>query len=47
MVDRFTNLGHFIPLRESTTRSDMAFAFIYNDWTIYKLPKEIISDRNT
>ena len=47
VVDRFTKMGHFIPLTGESTAKDCADAFLKNVWKLHGLPDEIISDRDT
>jgi hypothetical protein len=46
VVDRFTKMAHFIPLKENATASDCAKAFLHNIWKIHGLPNDTISDRD-
>ena len=47
VVDRFTKMGHFIPLTGESSAKDCANAFLKNVWKLHGLPDEIISDRDT
>ena len=46
VVDRFTKMGHFIPLRGESSAKDCADAFLKNIWRLHGLPGEIVSDRD-
>jgi len=45
IVDRFSKMAHFIPLKK-TTAPQLADAFIKEVWQLHGLPKSIISDRD-
>ena len=47
VVDRFTKMGHFIPLIGESLAKDCANAFLKNVWKLHCLPDEIVSDRDT
>ena len=47
VVDRFTKMGHFIPLKGESSAKDCADAFLKNVWKLHGLPDEIVSDRDT
>ena len=47
VVDRFTKMGHFIPLTGESSAKDCADAFLRNVWKLHGLPDEIVSDRDT
>jgi len=45
VVDRFTKMGHFIPITERTSAEGLAHLFRDNVWKLHGLPDSIISDR--
>jgi len=45
VIDRFTKMAHFIPLREKTA-SDLAKIFAREVWRFHGLPTDIVSDRD-
>ena len=47
VVDRFTKMGHFIPLTGESSAKDCADAFLQNVWKLHGLPDEIISDQDS
>ena len=47
VVDRFTKMGHFIPLIGESSAKNCADAFLQNVWKLHGLPDEIISDQDT
>ena len=47
VVDRFTKMGHFIPLVGESNAKDWVNAFLNNLWKLHGLLDEIISDRDT
>ena len=46
IVDRFSNMAHFDPLK-SRTAPTLAKAFIREIWRLYGLPLGVVSDRDT
>jgi len=46
VIDRFTKMVHFIPLREKTA-SDLAITFAQEVWRYHGLPADIVSDRDS
>jgi len=46
VIDRFTKMAHFIPLREKTA-SDLARIFAREVWRFHGLPTDIVSDWNS
>jgi len=46
VIDRFTKMAHFIPLREKTA-SDLAKIFAREVWRFHGLPADIVSDRDS
>ena len=44
VIDRFTKMGHFIPLREKTA-ADLAVTFAREVWKHHGLPTDLVSDR--
>jgi len=46
VIDRFTKMAHFIPLREKTA-ADLAIAFAREIWKYHGLPTDIVSDRDS
>jgi len=46
IIDRFTKMGHFIPLREKTA-NDLAVIFAREVWKYHGLPTDIVSDRDS
>jgi len=44
VVDRFTQMAHFIGLHENVTGKDVADTFLREVWKLHGLPTEIISD---
>jgi len=45
VVDRFTKMGHFIPITERTSAEGLVHLFRDNVWKLHGLPDSIISDR--
>ena len=45
VVDRLTNIVHFIPTTEKTSAEGLAKLFRDNVWKLHSLPESIISDR--
>ena len=47
VVDRFTKMAHFIPLKDEAKRSkDLARVFLREVWRHHGLPSDIVSDRD-
>jgi len=46
VIDRFTKMAHFIPLREKTA-ADLAIIFAREIWRHHGLPTDIVSDRDS
>ena len=48
VIDRFTKMAHFIPLKENAkTAADLARRFATEIWRLYGLPRDIMSDRDS
>lgn len=47
IVDRFTKMSHFIPLKTRATIEELAHIFLREIWRLHGLPEEIISDRDS
>jgi hypothetical protein len=47
ITERLTKFGHFIPYKEASTASDLAYSFLRNIVGIHGMPREIISDRGS
>jgi len=45
IVDRFSKMAHFIPLKK-TTAPQLAMAFVKEIWRLHGLPTSIVSDRD-
>jgi len=46
VVDRFTKMAHFIPLKNRKAK-ELAAIFVREIWRLHGLPKRIVSDRDT
>jgi hypothetical protein len=46
VVDRFTKMSHFIPLKNRRAK-ELAVVFIREVWRLHGLPKRIVSDRDS
>ena len=46
IVDRFTKMAHFIPLKNRQAHT-LAIAFIREIWRLHGLPMGVVSDRDT
>jgi len=46
VIDRFTKMAHFIPLKEKTA-SDLAKIFAREVWRFHGIPTDIVSDRDS
>jgi len=45
VIDRFTKMAHFLPLREDgKTATDLAVIFAREVWKYHGLPTDIVSD---
>jgi len=48
IIDRFTKMAHFLPLRtEGKTAADLAIIFAGEIWRYHGLPADIVSDRDS
>jgi len=47
IVDRFSKMGHFIPLRTEEHIKELALTFVKEIWCLHRLPESIVSDRDT
>ena len=48
IVDRFTKMAHFLPLRtEGKTAADLAVIFSREVWKYHGLPADFVSDRDS
>ena len=47
IVDRFSKMAHFIPLRTEEHIKELALIFLKEIWCLHGLPESIISDRDT
>lgn len=47
IVDRFTKMAHFIPLKPPAGSKELASIFVKEIWRLHGLPSEIISDRDS
>jgi transposase InsO family protein len=45
IVDRLIKFLYYLPYRESTDAEELSYIFYRNIVSIYRLPKEILSDR--
>ena len=46
IVDRFSKMAHFIPLKKTTAR-ELSVGFVKEIWRLHGLPKSIVSDRDS
>jgi len=46
IVDRFTKMAHFIPLKNRKAKQ-LAMIFVREVWRLQRLPKRVVSDRDT
>ena len=46
IVDRFTKMAHFIPLKNRQAHT-LAITFIREIWRLHGLPMSVVSDRDT
>jgi len=47
IVDRFSKMAHFIPLKTEEHIKVLALAFVKEIWRLHGLPESIVSDRDT
>jgi hypothetical protein len=47
IVDRFTKMAHFIPLKKPATAENLAKVFVREVWRLHGLPSDIVSDRDS
>jgi len=47
IVDRFSKMAHFIPLRTEEHIKELALMFVKEIWCLHWLPESIVSDRDT
>jgi len=47
IVDRFSKMAHFIPLRTEEHIKELALTFVKDVWHLHGLPESIVSDRDT
>jgi len=47
IVDRFSEMAHFIPLRTEKHIKELALTFLKEIWRLHGLPESIVSDRDT
>jgi len=47
IVDRFSKMAHFIPLRTEEHIKELALTFMQEIWPLQGLPESIVSDRDT
>ena len=47
IVDRFSKMAHFIPLRTEEHMEELALILLKEIWRLHGLPESIISDRDT
>jgi len=47
IVDRFSKMAHFIPLRTKEHIKELALTFVKEIWRLHGLPESIVSDRDT
>ena len=46
IVDRFTKMAHFIPLKNRKAK-ELAVLFVKEVWRLHGLPKSVVSDRDS
>jgi len=44
IVDRFSKMAHFIPLRTEEPIKELALTFVKEIWRLHGLPESIVSD---
>ena len=47
IVDRFSKMAHFIPLKTEEHIKELALTFVKEIWRLHGLPETIVSDRDT
>jgi len=47
IVDRFSKMAHFIPLRTEEHIKELALTFVKEIWRLHRLSESIVSDRDT
>ena len=47
IVDRFTKMAHFIPLKGKPDAHNLATIFAHEIWRLHGLPSDIVSDRDS
>jgi hypothetical protein len=47
IVDRFTKMAHFVPLKKPATAENLAKVFVREIWRLHGLPTDIVSDRDS
>jgi len=47
IIDKFSKMAHFIPLRTEEHSKELAWAFVKEIWRLHGLPESIVSDRET
>jgi len=47
IADRFSKMGHFIPLRTEEHIQELAFMFVKESWRLLGLPESIVSHQDT
>jgi len=47
IVDRFSKVEHFIPLRTQEHIKELSLTFVKEIWRLHGLPESIVSDRDT
>jgi len=47
IVDRFSKMAHFIPLRTEEHIKELAWTFVKEMWRLHGLPESIVCDRDT
>ena len=47
IVDRFSKMAHFIPLKTEEPIKELALTFVKEIWRLHGLPESIVSDRDT
>ncbi|XP_074266975.1 uncharacterized protein LOC141590271 [Silene latifolia] len=47
IVDRLTKLAHFIPMKDTWSKAELAKAYVKNVVKLHGVPKDIVSDRDS
>jgi len=47
IVDRFSKMAHFTPLRTEEHIKELALTFVKEIWRLHGLPESIVSDQDT